>query len=179
MAIHIFAMLFKDLETNLGRETALNIFPEYITLPDKMDKIDQVNLMRQVMDRMDKTLNHEIIAKIRHGHTCNIPKVQKTEMVELMKKCKNIEEYLIAYYGCTKQEDGTYLTNFGADVPKCYCNLFYKLDDYEPISITWCECCNGHTQKSIMEVCGYPVKTEIIDSVASGGKSCRYRITVL
>ena len=54
-----------------------------------------------------------------------------------------------------------------------------RQDEYEPISITWCECCNGHTQKSITEICRHPVKTEIIESVASGGKSCRYRITVL
>ncbi|MDR2941491.1 MAG: hypothetical protein LBV17_02750, partial [Treponema sp.] len=99
MAIHKFNMLFKDLETNLGKETSLKIFPEYTTLPDKMDKIDQVNLMRQIMDRMDKTLNHEMIVKIRHGHTCNIPKTQRSEMVETMKKCKNIDEFLIAYYG--------------------------------------------------------------------------------
>jgi hypothetical protein len=179
MAIHKFSMLFKDLETNLGKETALKIFPEYTTIPDKMDKIAQINLMRQIMDRMDKTLNHEMIVKIRHGHTCNIPKTQKSEMVEIMKKCKNIDEFLIAYYGCIKQEDGTYITNFGADATKCWCNLFHKVGEYEPISITWCECCNGHTQKSIVEICRHPVKTEIIESVASGGKSCRYRITVL
>jgi hypothetical protein len=48
MAIHKFTMLFKDLETNLGKETALKIFPEFTTISDKMDKIDQVNLMRQI-----------------------------------------------------------------------------------------------------------------------------------
>ena len=179
MAIHKFNMLFKDLETNLGKGIALKIFPEYATIPDKMDKDDQAKLMRLVMDRMDKKLDHETIVKIRHGHTCNLPKKQKQEMFELMLKCKNIEEFLVAYYHCTKQEDGTYLTNFGPGATKCWCGLFNKLDKYEPISITWCECCNGHTQKGIMEIWGQPVKTKIIESVASGGKSCRYNITVL
>jgi hypothetical protein len=179
MAIHKFAMLFKDLETNLGKETALKIFPEYTTIPEKMDKMDKVNLARKIMERMDKTLDRETIVKIRHWRTCNIPKAQRGEMVVLMQKCKDIEEFLIAWFGCIKQEDGTYLTNFGSEAKKCWCNLFHKLDEYEPISITWCECCNGHTQKSIMEICGQPVKTEIMESVASGGKSCRYRITVL
>ena len=179
MAIHKFSMLFKNLESNLGKEIALQIFPEYPALPDKMNKIDQASLARLIMDRMDNILDRETIVKIRHGNTCNLPKEQKHEMAALMQKCKNIDEFLIAYYNCVKQNNGTYLTNFGQGSTKCWCSLFNKFEKYEPISITWCECCNGHTQKGIMEICGQPVKTEIIESVASGGKSCRFRITVL
>lgn len=100
-------------------------------------------------------------------------------MTALMAKCKDIHEFLLGY-GYIRQEDGTYLSNFAqAKPPKCWCGLFNRLDKYEPISITWCECCSGHHEKGLREVCGHPVKTEIIESIASGGKSCVTRVTVL
>ena len=176
MAIHEFSMLYKNLETHLGKESALKIFPEYKTLPEKMAAEEQVALARRVMDRMDKSLDRETIVKIRHGNACNLPKEQRREMTEIMSKCKNIDEFLIAY-GYIKQEDGTYLSNFKSS--NCYCGLFRKLDKYEPISITWCECCNKHHEKGLWEVCRHPVKTEIIESISSGGKSCVTRVTVL
>jgi len=137
-------MLYKILEKHLGKEAALKLFPEYSTIPDKMSTQEQVSLARRVMDRMDKSLDFETIVKIRHGNTCNLPKEQRREMTELMSKCKDIHDFLIAY-GYTKQEDGTYLSNFKQE--KCYCGLFNKINKYEPISITWCECCNGHHEK--------------------------------
>ena len=177
MAIHKFAMIHKNLVTNIGEEAAARIFPEYSTLPDKMNAADQADLARRIMDRMDKSLDRATIVKIRHGNTCNLPKEQKREMTEIMSKCKDIHEFLLAY-GYIRQEDGTYLSNFKQQ-PKCWCGLFRKLDKYEPISITWCECCNGHHKKGLQEVCGHPVKTEIIKSIASGGKNCVTRVTVL
>jgi len=177
MAIHKFTMLYKNLAKHIGKEATLKIFPEYATLPDKMNATEQASLARLVMDRMDESLDHETIVKIRHGNTCNLPKEQKHEMTELMSKCKDIHDFLIAY-GYIKQEDGTYLSNFKQQ-PKCCCGLFNKLDDYEPISTTWCECCNGHHEKGLREVCGQPVKTEIIESIASGGKNCVTKVTVL
>jgi len=175
MAIHKFRMLYKDLADNLGEDGALALFPEYPLLPGKMNAPDQAVLARRVMDRMDSSLDRETIVKIRRGHSCNLPKDQKRGMTGLMERCADVHEFLTAY-GCTRQEDGTYLTNFTP--MKCWCSLFNKLDNYKPISITWCECCNGHTEKGLREVCGQPVKTEIIESIASGGKSCVYRITV-
>jgi hypothetical protein len=84
-----------------------------------MDKIDQVTLARKVMDRMDKTLDRETIVKIRHYRTCSIPKAQRVEMVTLMQRYENIDEFLVVWFGCIKQEDGTYLTNYGPDATIC------------------------------------------------------------
>ena len=177
MAIDRFSMIYKNLKAHAGEDAAKKIFPEYATLPDKMDAEDQVELARCIMDRMDNSLDREIIKKVRHGNTCNLPKEQKREMTELMATCKDIHEFLVAY-GYIKQEDGTYLSNFQRQ-PRCWCSLFRHVDSYAPISITWCECCNGHHEKGLREVCGHPVKTEIMESIASGGKNCITRVTVL
>ena len=177
MAIHIFSMIYKNLKAHAGERAAMDIFPEHATLPDKMNAVDQVALARRIMDRMDNMLDRDTVIKVRHGNTCNLPKEQKREMTALMAKCENIHEFLISY-GYVKQEDNTYLSAFEQQ-PKCWCSLFRTLDHYEPISITWCECCNGHHEKGLLEVCRHPVKTEIIESIASGGRNCITRVTVL
>ena len=117
MAIHKFAMIYKNLMAYAGESMATQIFPEYETLPDNMNAADQLELARRVMDKMDAFLDRETIEKVRHGNTCNLPKEQKREMTELMASCKSIHEFLIAY-GYIKQEDGTYLSNFEQQ-PKC------------------------------------------------------------
>ncbi len=179
MAIHKFTMLYKDLTDTLGIEQANKIFPEYNTLPDKLDKQTQICIASCVMQRMDESLDKDTIVKIRHGHTCNLPKAQQTEMMELRSRCSSINEFLESY-GCEKQADGTYILSWEKlNQTKCSCSLFYKVNEYKPISITWCECCNGHTEKSIKEICGQPVKSEIIESISSGGKACIFKITVL
>ena len=40
MAIHKFSMLFKDLETNLGKEIALKIFPSVFYKQEVLRKND-------------------------------------------------------------------------------------------------------------------------------------------
>lgn len=178
MAIHKFTMLYKDLVNTLGVEQANKLFPEYDTLPDKMDKQAQISIASRVMKRMDESLDKDTIVKIRHGHTCNLPKPQRAEMMELWSRCSSIDEFLTSY-GCEKQVDGTYVLSWERlGQTKCSCPLFYKVSEYEPISITWCECCNGHTEKSIYEICGQRVKSEIIESISSGGKACKFKITV-
>jgi len=168
-------MLFKDLEAHVGNEAAQNIFPEYAVLPEKMSVSDQATLIKRVMGRMIDTLDYETVKKIRRTRPCKMPKEQKHEMTEVMKNCKDIDEFLSAY-GYIKQDDGTYLSNYKQ--AKCWCGAFHSLDEYEPVSIAWCECCNAHHENGLMEICGRPVKTEIIESIVSGGRDCVYRVFI-
>ena len=108
---------------------------------------------------MDECLDKDTIKKIRHCHTCKPSKAQLEYMMTLWEKSNNIDEFLLSY-GCEKQNDGTYLMSY--NLPNCACPLFYKVNDYQPISISWCECCNGHTAKSLFKICGKAIKTEII-----------------
>jgi hypothetical protein len=171
-------MLYKDIVSNVGKEKANEIFPEYATLQAKLDAQSQIKIASSVMYRMDESLDRDSIIKIRHGQSCNLPKAQRAYMEALWEKSQNIDEFLTEY-GCIKQDDGTYIISSKTlHTDKCVCPLFHKVDEYEPISITWCECCNCHTQRGFTEICHQPIKTEILESIASGSQACVYRIFI-
>lgn len=178
MAIHRFSMIFDGLKKELGEDEARRIFPEYSSLPDesrKMSAKEQFELAHSIMERMDHSLEREQIKKIRHSHVCNLTKMQVREFTELKERCESLDELLTAC-GCIKQGDGAYLLRW--DNAKCVCGLCRKLDAYEAISKTWCECCNGHVIKSYSWVCGLPISSEIVETYASGGKSCSFKLSV-
>ena len=171
-------MIFNSLKSELGGEEAIKLFPEYSLLPEEnsnMDAKEQFELARKLMERLDCSLNKDQVKRIRHSHVCNLTKAQVQEINELKAKHDSIEELLVAY-GCTKQNDGSYLVNWNNG--KCVCGLCRGLNKIEPISKTWCECCNGHVIKSYSWICGLPINSEIIETYASGGKTCAFRISI-
>jgi len=74
MAIFKFYQIYKSIKEELGEDMALKLFPEYLTLPDKMSPQKQAELGKILMNRMDELLGRETIVKIRQKHCCNTPK---------------------------------------------------------------------------------------------------------
>lgn len=160
---------------------AIKLFPEYSTLPDKMPAREQAQLGKVIMDRMDKLLDKDIIVRIRQKHTCNPSKQQVVEIKELKEKCNNLDEFCVEYSKLLSpgyvKKDGDFLTvSFG--LSKCVCGMFRKLEKYEPVSKTWCECCNGHVIKTYNMICDRTVSSEIQETVACGGKDCIFKINI-
>ncbi|MFP4050814.1 MAG: DUF6144 family protein [Thermoplasmata archaeon] len=161
---------------------ANKIFPEYITLPDRSSKMpahEQVELGKKIMDRMDDILDEDTIVKIRHKHTCNLTKNQVKEIEDLKEEVESIEELCKKYSrpltpGYVKKDDDVLTVSFGWG--RCVCNMYRKLDEYEPVSKTWCECCNGHVIKIYNRLLERPVSSEMIETVASGGDDCIFEI---
>lgn len=56
--------------------------------------------------------------------------------------------------------------------------MFRKLDNYEPISKTWCECCNGHVIKIFNLICDKSVKSELVEAISCGGQDCIFKIVI-
>ena len=59
---------------------------------------------------------------------------------------------------------------------RCYCCLLRSLPSEERISTTYCHCSEGFVKSYWEEVLGRPVKVEVLESVVSGGKECRFAI---
>ena len=161
---------------------ANKIFPEYSTLPDNSSQMPankQVELGKIIMDRMDDLLDNDTIVRIRQKHTCNLTKKQIKEINDLKEKVENIEDFCIKYSellspGYLKKDGNGFIMSFGWG--KCICGMFRKLDEYEPISKSWCECCNGHVIKMFTKICDNTVKSEIQETVASGGEDCIFKV---
>jgi hypothetical protein len=61
---------------------------------------------------------------------------------------------------------------------KCICGMFRKLDAYEPVSKSWCECCNGNVIKIYSKLCDKAVSSEIVEAVACGGSDCIFKVKI-
>lgn len=180
MAIFKFYQIYRSIKEVLGEEMALKLFSEYPTLPDVMPAPEQAQLGKKVMDRLDMQLDKETVIKIRQKHCCNPSKEQLAEINRLKENVNSLDEFCVEYSkflspGYVKKEGESLTVSFGLD--KCVCGMFRKLDEYEPVSKTWCECCNGHVIKTYSMICGNIVKSEIVDTVACGGKDCVFQIT--
>jgi hypothetical protein len=181
MAIFKFYQIYRSIKEVLGEDMAIKLFPEYSTLPDKMSANEQADLGKVIMDRMDKSLDKETIIRIRQKHTCNPSKLQITQISEVKERTSNLDEFCIEYSnilapGYVKKNGDSLSVSFGLD--KCVCGMFRKLEKYEPVSKTWCECCNGHVIKMYSLICDKPVESEIIEAIACGGKDCVFQIKI-
>ncbi|HOE78144.1 MAG TPA: hypothetical protein PKV63_05925 [Bacilli bacterium] len=56
--------------------------------------------------------------------------------------------------------------------------MFRKLKNYEPVSPTWCQCCNGHNKMLMDFLFEKDTKSELIEGICSGGKVCSFKITI-
>lgn len=181
MAIFKFYQIYRSIRETLGEEMALRVFPEYATLPDKMSAQEQAKLGKIVMDRMDTLLDKDTIIKIRQKNCCNPSKQQIAEINRLKQKIHNLDELCLEYSkflspGYAKKDGDFLIVSFGLD--KCVCGMFRKLEVYEPMSKTWCECCNGHVVKTYSMICDKTVKSEILEAVACGDKDCVFKVTI-
>lgn len=182
MAIFKFYQIFRSIKEELGEDMANRLFPEYSTLPEssaKMPAQDQVRLAKTIMDRLDELLEKDTVIRIRQKHSCNLTKKQVQEISELKKKTEGIDSFCKDYSkllapGYLKKDGDFLIISFGWG--RCICGMFNKLDEYEPISQTWCECCNGHVMKMFNLICDKTVQSEIQETVASGGEDCIFKV---
>lgn len=54
--------------------------------------------------------------------------------------------------------------------------MFRQLKDYEPISPTWCQCCNGHNQLLFEFLLDEPVESQLVSGICAGGNVCAFKI---
>ncbi|HXZ23746.1 MAG TPA: DUF6144 family protein [Methanomassiliicoccales archaeon] len=72
----------------------------------------------------------------------------------------------------------TYQPGKLAEGTKCYCHLMTSLPAEEQVSITYCRCAEGFLKNYWEELLEVPVSVRTLESVISGGKSCRFAIEV-
>lgn len=181
MAIFKFYQIYRSISEELGEDMAVKLFPEYSTLPDKMPAEEQAQLAKVIMNRMDESLDESTVIKIRQKHSCNIPKEHINAIKELKQKSNNLDELCAEYSkflspGYIEKEGNSLTVSFGWG--KCVCGMFRKLEKYDRMPKTWCECCNGHVIKTFSMLCDKTVESQIIEAVACGGKDCVFKISI-
>jgi hypothetical protein len=174
-------MIYNSIKDELGDDIANKLFPEYVTLPNKMVAEKQAMLGKVLMERMDIELSKDDIKKVRHSRCCNIPKNHVEEIIRLKNKYNNIDEILEKYLefitpGYINKADNIITMSFGYE--HCLCGMFRKLDSFILDSKSWCECCNGHVIKIFKFICDKDVTCEIKETITCGGKECSFVINI-
>jgi predicted hydrocarbon binding protein len=59
----------------------------------------------------------------------------------------------------------------------CLCPLVESLD--KTLSKTYCQCSAGYVKELFERLVGKPVEVEVLESLRSGGKICRFKIEIL
>lgn len=167
-----FYQLYRSLKEVVGEDKANEIFPEYETLKDKMTKEEQVNFARTLMQRLDEQFDKDTVIAIRMKHPCGIPKESKKEISCTEEQIGKFINHLGGSYKYVS--DNEYIITWG--LTKCVCGMFYKLENYEAISPTWCQCCNGHNKMLFSTLLDKDIKSTLLEGICAGGKTCSFRI---
>lgn len=81
----------------------------------------------------------------------------------------------IIYY----QYGNSHVSPYGISVEDglCLCPLVESLD--KSLSKTYCQCSAGYVKELFQRLVGKPVEVEVLESLRSGGKICRFKIEIL
>lgn len=146
-----------------------------------MTKDDQVKLARVLMNRLDGKFDKNTVKAIRRKHPCGIPKPTQDQISKIKNEFSNNEDRIKAFIDClngsmTTINEKEYFITWG--ITECVCGMFRNLKDYEFISPSWCECCNGHNKLLFESLLEQEVDSELLGGICAGNKNCAFKITI-
>ncbi len=147
---------------------------------------EAANWFRGAMNKMDELLNMETRKAVREGCACHLGGIKERTCAKIVQENESFEEKIRAVsakkYICgnlTLKEDGEIIACADPDdryYGKCVCLPGAK----EPISITYCYCCQGHIKHHLQTALGCELEGGVIASpLSSGGKyPCTYSFRI-
>lgn len=173
-----FENLSEQLEIHLGQDLRDRIM-EGSEKARKADKLKKACWMKCAMERMDALVDEPTRIRImeQRGHRCGW-RGRAKKITELRPKCSSIAEFcegLKALFGNdygVELDGQTIITSY----PRCYCGAVSATK--EPISMTYCHCGKGYWMAMFEHALAKPIKVDILQTVISGGDSCRFAIHI-
>jgi len=181
--------LGKNLDLFVPKVTRKKIMEGSESLTAVSGKKELAEWVKGAMERMDALVDKKTRIKVMEncGHNCAL--VHKNIIVKTKgrrKKFKSVEGFLKAEQrnklpGSRLVRRGDVLYQFYtpssfARPVRCYCGLLRGLPANETISSTYCHCAKGFI-KSVWEgVLERPLKVDLIQSVVTGAKECKFAI---
>lgn len=168
-------VLREQLDLHVGEEMRKQILPDGETIGSSAKQVKKAEWAQRVMARMDTLLDEPTRIRIRHGCACNVSAKQKQLAKQYRKEYPNLDDYLRALdvtkqFGRIRREGNTLYVEYGWG--RCLCGVVEKTT--EPVSRTFCECCNGHMHKLYEVVLNHPVTVEMVETISTGGEECRF-----
>ncbi len=134
--------------------------------------------VKGAMERLDALVDEQTRCELMEdcGRMCaGVNKSEMDEAKERRKKYKTVDEFLEAEASVQRIfREGDILYQYYG--PECACGLVNKLPAGEKISVTYCRCSAGFLKAYWEQVLERPVRVEVIHSIISGAKECKFAI---
>ena len=166
--------LFDSIVKYSDKKTAEKITYK-IPLSKSADFVKKFAWAESICADLEKEFDEVAVKNIRMDCACgpDIGKIKKLK--EIYSKSDDLNDFAAKL---NKLEQGfTIEINKKAIFliyPQCYCSCVKRVD--KSISKSWCYCTLGYTQKMFENIFDRKVKTELIESIKSGGNICKIKI---
>jgi len=154
---------------------------------EKTDAEKKASWMKGAMERLDKLVDDATRFKIMENCGFNCAKMNKgaiEEAVAKRRKFKTAEEFIEAEQknpakGTKLARDGNVLYQYYTPQSygvRCYCEMVAAAEG--EVSQTYCHCSKGFVKKLWEAVLEKSVDVELVQSVISGAKECKFAIHI-
>jgi hypothetical protein len=177
------------VEQLAGKTTATKVMKGSEQITEKTDKRKTAEWVKNAMEKLDALVEEKTRVQIMQncGYNCAKKNSKVIERaVAKRRKYASIDEFLEAEQqkpmkGTKLAREGNRLYQFYTPQAftrpmRCYCSLLRGLPNKETISKTYCNCSRGFVEKFWENVLGRPVKVDLMQSVVSGDKECKFAI---
>jgi len=127
---------------------------------------------------LEKEFDENTVKLIRMDCACGPETGKINKLTKIYRSSENLDDFaaktnkLDCGFTIEYEEDCLYLV-----YPQCYCSCVKRID--KPVSKTWCCCTLGYTKKMFENILDRAVEVELIESVKTGGKTCRVKIVFI
>ena len=177
------------VEQLAGKTIAAKVMAGSEQITEKTDKRKTAEWVKNAMEKLDALVDEKTRVQIMQncGYNCAKKNSNVIERaVARRKKYASINEFLEAEQqkpmkGTRLAREGNLLYQFYTPQAftrpmRCYCGLLRGLPNDESVSKTYCNCARGFVEKYWESVLGKPVKVDLLQSVVSGDKECKFAV---
>ncbi len=164
----------------LGDDTKEKVLKPCVSCQTISNDKEMANCVKEVMESFDQVVPQEEMRKSvmeSMGNYCYNNFFAKTAK-EVKEKTNSITE---AIQSLNTMMGGEHFKIEGKKVystlNQCFCQIGVK-ETEEPISKTYCNCSLGWMKSLFKTLLDKPIDVEILDSIVSGGKACRFVINL-
>jgi hypothetical protein len=172
-----------------GKTIAMKVMEGSEQITEKTDKRKTAEWVKNAMEKLDALVDEKTRVQIMQncGYNCAKKNSKVIERaVARRRKHASIDEFLEAEQqkpmkGTKLAREGNILYQFYTPQAftrpmRCYCGLLRDLPNEETISKTYCNCARGFVEKFWETILEKPVKVDLLQSVVSGDKECKFAI---
>jgi hypothetical protein len=177
------------MEQLAGKTIAAKVMEGSEQITEKTDKRKTAEWIKNAMEELNALVDEKTRVQIMQncGYNCAKKNSKVIERaVARRKKYAGIDEFLEAEQqnpmkGTKLAREGNVLYQFYTPQAftrpmRCYCGLLRGLPNEETVSKTYCNCARGFVEKFWENVLERPVKVDLLQSVISGDKECKFAV---